>query len=341
MRLTRAPRRSLASATNAGVTPAPPLETSRRVSTRRRGERGCAHQRDEEGGGADHERDPLRLDGAQRPFRVPSGHEVGGHRHHAGDEHRVEEAGHVRERRRHQHRVVGAELVGAGHDLRLVREAPLGVQRGLRAAARPGGEEHHGQVGGTGRRLGDRRCRVEQRVEAATRVGDVRWGQPQSGLEHREHPFDLDRAGLMVDRPRDRAQPPAGPVQDDDLVAVRGLPGHDVTPPDPRRPQPAGQSRHRGLEGRAGEGRARVVEDQGAGRAGRGAGQHRVEARPVPRAARRAVGAGVRVLVGRSQLSGLRHDAPTGVAPRTSCEPMKFRWISTVPAPMHSPRMSR
>ena len=30
-----------------------------------------------------------------------------------------------------------------------------------------------------------------------------------------------------------------------------------------------------------------------------------------------------------------------GVAPRSTLVPMKLRWISTVPAPMHSPRMSR
>src|SRR4051812_13401787 len=36
-----------------------------------------------------------------------------------------------------------------------------------------------------------------------------------------------------------------------------------------------------------------------------------------------------------------RQESPLGVFPASRFDPMKLRWISTVPAPMQSPRMSR
>ena len=61
------------------------------------------------------------------------------------------------------------------------------------------------------------------------------------------------------------------------------------------------------------------------------------------RARRRPLRAAADGLVdrGRGSSPGAFHHGPCGTRPPSRAVPTKLRWISTVPAPMHRPRMSR
>ena len=334
------------------------VEPSARVGDERRGHAGAAarhepearhaggvelgrtEQRDEEGWRADHEGDVGLVDAPQRRPRIPARHELGADRNHAGDEHRVEEPGHVRERGGHQHGIRHDQLMRVGHEAGFPRQTALGVQRSLWSAGRPRCEQGDRQVGAARRGPHHGRAGVKEPGDAGRRAAHLLGREEQSGLEHGQHALDLGRSCVLVDRAGDRTQAPAGAVEQDGLVPVRRLPRDHVAAPHTPGAQPAGERGGRGDDPGAVECR-RVVDQQRAARTcGRGR-QGRVEGRRVPRAARGAVGAGLGVPVGGPQVSGWRHDGPAGVAPRRICDPMKFRWISTVPAPMHSPRMSR
>ena len=70
----------------------------------------------------------------------------------------------MRAGRGHEHAVVGAEVVNAGHECGLVRERRLGVQHSFGGAARTRSEQHGRELLAFGPRFGDGRAE-RQRVE--------------------------------------------------------------------------------------------------------------------------------------------------------------------------------
>ena len=221
----------------------------------------------------------------------------------------------------------GTELVGADHDLRLVRESPLGVQRRFRRAARARREERDREIARPRCRPGDGRACVEQLREPRTRAAQIVGRQPHASVERAEHAVDVGGTGLVVHRRRDRAQPPARPVQQDGLEPVRRLPRDHVTPTDAGGAQASREGGHPSLERGPVEADAGgVVDNEIASRTRRGVGHDRVERRDVPGSTRRQVVARSRVAVRgperHAPASGFRQPGLTLVAPFTTCEPM-------------------
>ena len=226
------------------------------------------HQGDEERRRPDHEGDAFGLDELQRMFGIPPLHQNGPHARDPREEHAVEEAGDVGQRRRHEDGVVRAESVDIAHELRLVGQAPLGVEHGLRRPRRARGEEGDSEIA----RAGSRRVRSDWSALSEQPVDVGRGGEHEPGL-------DLGQGGRRFGRPRavvhgdgDRTEAPAGPVEKDDLLDVVQLPGHGVAAPDTASSQAAGQAGH-------------VLLDVAAPRRG----QDGVERRHVPRTARAEV----------------------------------------------------
>ena len=177
----------------------------------------------------------------------------------------------------------------------------------------------------TARSDGARRAPLDRRPvrERRVRLDEDR------GLEHAEHALDLDRAGLVVDRSRRsrRAASTRGRG-----APLRGSSGA-ATPRRRRagRPEPSTRRRRAQRRPRPVPARARSAARRGWERPTR----HRAGGTPWRR------GVGTSRGGGPPQTSGVRQALPLGTWPFNRFVPMKLRWISTVPAPMHSPRMSR
>ena len=162
------------SSTKAGVTEAPPLDTSRIDDTSVPGPsaRARAMAMKKVGGPARKEM-RSRCHECQRLLGVEAADQdraqAGGARH----EDPVEQPRDVGHRRRHQHRVGRAEAVHPGHQRRLPAQAALRVQHRLGDPGRARGEQDQGDVGGLagegagtapGRRRRRRRARRGRRT---------------------------------------------------------------------------------------------------------------------------------------------------------------------------------
>ena len=174
---------------------------------------------------------------------------------------------------------------------------------------------------------------VHSSVTGASSEPPVEIFDHERGRDGLHRSLRVVRAELVMQRCCDGAQPPAPPVQQGNLVAVVRLPGDRIAGSHTECAQPSGDTR-----------------DPIGQPFGRGARQQLVERRLIPCAAARSV-------LGRERRfeRGCEHGASgsagqarrdfqpslAGVAPRSTLVPMKLRWISTVPAPMHSPRISR
>ena len=229
---------------------------------------------------------------------IPARHEHAAERHDAGQRDAVQQAGDVRAAARASARSRRRRARARAPSMRgLVRERRLGVQHALRARRSTPSEEHRGELLAVGPRLGDRRRRrAARRGRRRTTLGSHRVQRIRA---------TSSAPSLVVERRRDRAEPPARAVEHRDLV------DGSATATRPRRParrprvaQAARDARDRGRERRA---RPRVVEQ-------------RVERRAVPRATR-ARGtrprAGCRS-VGREHGARLRPAALPAVARRAS-----------------------
>ncbi len=242
-------------------------------------------------------------------------------RHDAGQGDAVEQAGDVRARRGHEHAVAGA--AGRG---RAAISAAL-YARVAWVCSTPFGAPLDPEVNSTaascsrfGPGLGDRFAR------RAARRGRRR---PAAARPRRVARSTSLRAELMVQRCGDRAEPPARAVQHRDLVAVGRLPRDRIA---------RGRRRARADRRR----RARRVPPARGTRPGSAARRATGRSHAPPRRAvalgPTAYGTSVRA---RGQARRDFQPSLAGVAPLSTLVPMKLRWISTVPAPMHRPRMSR
>jgi hypothetical protein len=217
----------------------------------------------------------------------------------------------------HEDRVGAAEAVGRDHRPGLVGQAAVGVEDGLRRARGARGEQHACQVRGAGGRLARRAW--------GAAVGEAGDGGPLGDHDGRvdlgEGGVHVGRPGEVVDGRGDRAQAPAGPVEEERLVPVGQLPRHHVAPADTgAAAQPPGHRGHAPLD------LPRVEAKRPGGDTGP-AGQHVVERRDVPRATGPPVVGRPGVRVRRAQaprhpvVSGLRHAPPAGVRPRSRFVP--------------------
>ena len=195
----------------------------------------------------------------------------------------VEQARDVRARRGHQHAVVGARSCTPAISVALYASVAWVWSTPLGAPLDPEVNSTAASCSRSVQQLGDRCARRAARRDRRRTVGVDR----ASSM-----PLDVGRAGLVVERRRDRAESPARAVQHRDLVAVRRLPRDRVARRARPRPQPAGDARDRVVRARAAR-----------------RGQQLVERRPVPRAARRrySSASGVRKV-------GVEHTAQRGGA---------------------------
>ena len=243
------PRRARrdASSTNATLTPAPPDETSRRLSTRAGAKPGACISDTKNVGG------PTM--NVTRSRSIRSSAVSGSHRAMKtlrngvapGSVIAVEQARDVRAGRGHQHAVVGAQPVHVDHERGLVRERRLGVQHALRRAARARREEHGRELLAVGPAARSTGGPVGQRVE----VVDDDLGADGLGATARPPPR---RVGGGAARRRRRAASTRGTA----ARPRRGWP----TATRPRRPAPrparAGRPRRVRRGRRARRRRARV-----------------------------------------------------------------------------------
>ena len=309
------------------------------------------HECDEERRRADHEGDVLAFDQRRARARDPSVASSTLRKGSTpGTSTALSKPDDVRERCRHQHRVAAAQPVRVDHDPGLVRQAALGVQRGLRLAGGSRGEQHDGEID-SGARRSDllTRTRVVSSAKRASRPRTSCGDNHTLGSTIASMLVDVAVAGLMVDRRGDRTEAPARAVEQHHFVPVRGLPRHHVAAPHTRGAQ---ATRERGDSVSSSPPLDRTPVDSSTTRSRRARlGRRRHTARRATECptARRVVGSRACAACGtstgasrvRAQSSGLRQPALTVVAPRNTCVPTKLRWISTVPAPMHRPRMSR
>ena len=100
------------------------------------------------------------------------------------------------------------------HERCLVRERRLGVQHAFGRSARSRREQHRRELFAVGPRIGDRGP-----VGEVVEVGD-----DELRRDGGDRPLHVVRAEQVVQRCRDRAQPPAGAVQHGHLVTVVRLP---------------------------------------------------------------------------------------------------------------------
>ena len=245
-------------------------------------------------------------------------------RHDAGQRDAVEQSRDVRARRGHEHAVVGAELVHARH-----QRAPC--TRGCAwVCSTPSGAPLDPDVNSTA-------ASCSRSVHAL--------GRPGAPIGQRVEVVDHDlRAAPRVDACARRRLAPSWWWSG---AAIAPRRQH-------ARYSSATSSRFGDCHATASPGstpaRAQAARDA------RDARSASVGAAATPSAARRATGgptrhparrysaaSGVRKVGSSTRRRQARRFQPSlaGVAPRSTLVPMKLRWISTVPAPMHSPRMSR
>ena len=262
---------------------------------------------------------PCDCDDLERAVGIPPRHQDAAERDRARQRDAVQQAADVRGTAR----ASGRSRPGR---VRAPPPSPSPCTRASPAcAARPWARRSNPEVHSTAASCsGSDQRSVDGIAESAARRGRAR---PAAGPPSIAR-VDLVGAGLMMQRRRDRAEAPARAVREHDLGTVRRLPRDHVARLDARGAQPAGDTGNRGAQ-----------------RAGGRVGEQRVERRAVPRATRPPVlGRADAARTSASSTVQVRwrfQPSLAGVAPRSTLVPTKLRWISTVPAPMHSPRMSR
>ena len=274
------------SSTKAGVTDAPPLDTSRTEDTSVSG-RSCqrAGHGDEEGGRAGQEGDVLARHEIQGLLGVEPADQDRAQAGCARHQDAVEQSGDMGHRRWHQHGVGRAEPVHPGHQRSLPAQPALGVQHGFGDAGRARGEEDQGHVGGL---AGERACghrgtadRGDQRGGVGERLGLEL--QDQSGLDLAEGRLHVRRTERVQDGRGHGADAPAGPGQDGGRQAVGDLPGHGFAAPDAPGAKPAGHGGDQRVELGGGEPAGTIDDLAPVG------GEEGVQGRHVPGPARLAV----------------------------------------------------